>query len=153
MLPSIVEIIPRESEGYSVELFGLSVRLSHPSKGPLRHICGHSNHRTTMVHTCLESATDPDVHPWKRFAIFGRNWRREVGTQTTKFSLLRPISIYSEAFYISASFYMLFAHGDNVRLSDVVSFLTGCRGKQENLHMNISHEFVYWKWTDCVLYS
>ena len=28
----------------------LSVRLSHLWRGPLRHVCGHTDHRTTMIH-------------------------------------------------------------------------------------------------------
>ena len=63
-------IIPREAEGYSVELFGLSVRLYHPWRGPLRHVCVHTNHRTTMVHTFLESPSNLDVHPRIRLWIF-----------------------------------------------------------------------------------
>ena len=56
------QIIPREAAGYSVELFGLSV-CPHPWRGPLLHVCGHTYHRTTMIHTFLESPSDLDVHP------------------------------------------------------------------------------------------
>ena len=70
----LIIIIPREAEGYSVELFGLSVRpsvrLSPPWRGPLRHVCGHTYHRTTMIHTFLESPSNLDVHPRIRFSIF-----------------------------------------------------------------------------------
>ena len=72
-------IIPREAEGYSVELFGLSVRLSvrlyHPWRGPLRHVCGQTIDPTAMICTFLESPTDLDVHPAKRFALFARHRR------------------------------------------------------------------------------
>ena len=52
------KLSPREAEGFSVQLFGLSVCLSHSWRGPLRHVCGHTNHRTTMIHTCLESLSN-----------------------------------------------------------------------------------------------
>ena len=50
--------------------FGLSVRLSHPWRGPLRHVCGHTYHRTTMIHAFLESRSNLHVHPRIRFSIF-----------------------------------------------------------------------------------
>ena len=90
-------IIPRDAEGYSVELFGLSVCLSawlsvclsvrpsvclsHPWRGSLRHVCNHTNHRTTIIHTFLERPSDLDVHPRIRFLDsenFRRNWRLKV---------------------------------------------------------------------------
>ena len=55
---------------------------SRPRRGPLRHVCGHTNHCTTIVHTFFKSPTDLDMHPWKRFAVFGqnrRNWRLRSG--------------------------------------------------------------------------
>ena len=68
---SIYFIIPREAEGYSVELFGLSVRLAHPWRGPLRHVCGHTNHRATMIRTYFwKTPSSLDVHPRVRFLIF-----------------------------------------------------------------------------------
>ena len=48
----------------------LSVRLSHPWRGSLDHVCGHTNHRTTIIHAFLESQIDLDVHPRIRFSIF-----------------------------------------------------------------------------------
>ena len=48
----------------------LSVRLSHPWRGSLRHVCNHTNHRTTIIHTFLERPSDLDVHPRIRFSIF-----------------------------------------------------------------------------------
>ena len=33
----------------------LSVLMQRACRGPLRHVCGHINHRTTLVHTFLES--------------------------------------------------------------------------------------------------
>ena len=53
----------------------LSLLVSGPWRGVLRHFCGHTNHRTTMVHTFLESLSDLDVHPGKRFALLG-HYRR-----------------------------------------------------------------------------
>ena len=64
------KLIPREAEGYSVEFFGLSVRLSHPWRGPLRHVCGHTYHPTTMIPVFLESPSNLDVHHRIRFSIF-----------------------------------------------------------------------------------
>ena len=72
----VLLFIPREAVGYSVELFGLSVfpsvrpsvRLSvcpHPWRGPLRYVCGHTYHRTTMIHTFLECPSDLDVRNWR----------------------------------------------------------------------------------------
>ena len=61
--------------------FGLFVRLSHPYRGPLRHVCGHTNHSTTMFHTFLESPSNLDVHPRIHFWLFKkfrRNWRLKV---------------------------------------------------------------------------
>ena len=55
------------------------ISISCSRRGALRHVCGHTNHRTTMVDTFLESPSDLVVHPGKRFALFGqnrRNWRR-----------------------------------------------------------------------------
>ena len=52
--------------------------MSCSRRGPLRHVCDHTNHRTTMIHTFLESPSNLDVHPGKPSAIFGqnlRNWR------------------------------------------------------------------------------
>ena len=40
----------------------LSVLLCRPRNGPLRPVCGHTNHRTTIIHTFLKSPTDLDVH-------------------------------------------------------------------------------------------
>ena len=57
--------------------FSVSVRLSHPWRGPLRHVCGHTNHRTTMIHTFLESPSDLDVYGGIRFGYsktFCQNW-------------------------------------------------------------------------------
>ena len=56
--------------------------MQRPWRGPLRHVCGHTNHRTTMVHAFLESPSNLDVHAWIRFWIFEkkirRNWRLKV---------------------------------------------------------------------------
>ena len=35
----------------------LAVLLCRPRRGPLRHVCGHTNHLTTAIHTCFK------VHP------------------------------------------------------------------------------------------
>ena len=48
----------------------LSLFVSRPWRGPLRNVCGHTNHRTTMVHAFLESPGNVDVHPGIRFSIF-----------------------------------------------------------------------------------
>ena len=53
----------------------LSLLVSGLWRGLLRHVCGHTNHRTTMFHTFLESQSDLDVHPGKRFALLG-HYRR-----------------------------------------------------------------------------
>ena len=93
----------------------LSLLVSRPWSGPLRHVCGHTNHHTTMFHTFLESLSDLDVHPGKRFALLGhyrQNWRREIGTQNNKICSLWPIYLpHSYVFYIFARLYMLLAHG------------------------------------------
>ena len=65
-------IIPREARGYSVELFGLSVR---PSVPPLEgsiasRLRPHLYHRTTMIHAFLESPSNLDVYPRISFSIF-----------------------------------------------------------------------------------
>ena len=49
-------------------------------RGPLRYVCGQTIDPTAMICTFLESPTDLDVHPGKRFALFGqnrRNWRSQ----------------------------------------------------------------------------
>ena len=93
----------------------LSLLVSRPWSGPLRHVCGHTNHHTTMFHTFLESLSDLDVHPGKRFALLGhyrQNWRREIGTQNNKICSLWPIYLlHSYVFYIFACLYMLLARG------------------------------------------
>ena len=48
----------------------LSLLVSRPWRGPLRHVYGYTNHSTTMVHTFLESPSNLDVHPNIRFSIF-----------------------------------------------------------------------------------
>ena len=55
-----------------------SVCLSHPWKGPLRHVCGHTNHRTTMVNTFLKSPSDHRI----RFSIF-ENISPELASKST----------------------------------------------------------------------
>ena len=53
--------------------------MSCSRRGPLRHVCGQTIYTTAMICTFLESLTDLDVHPGKRFALFWwnrRNWRR-----------------------------------------------------------------------------
>ena len=46
----------------------------HPGRGPLRNVCGHTYHRTTMIHTFLESPSDLGVHLKIRFSIFDKNF-------------------------------------------------------------------------------
>ena len=53
----------------------LSLLVSRPWRDPFRHVCGHTNHHTTIFHTFLESLSDLDVHPGKRFALLG-HYRR-----------------------------------------------------------------------------
>ena len=57
----------------------LSFLVSRPWRGPLRHVCGHTNHNTTMVHAFLESLSNLEEHPGIRFSIcekkFRRNWK------------------------------------------------------------------------------
>ena len=53
----------------------LSLLVSRAWRDPFRHVCGHTNHHTTMFHTFLESLSDLDVHPEKRFALLG-HYRR-----------------------------------------------------------------------------
>ena len=48
----------------------LSLLVSRPWSGPLRHVYGYTNHSTTMVHTFLESPSNLDVHPRICFSIF-----------------------------------------------------------------------------------
>ena len=46
----------------------------------MRYVCGQTIDPTAMICTFLESPTDLDVHPGKRFALFGqnrRNWRSQ----------------------------------------------------------------------------
>ena len=66
----------------------------HAHEGcPLRYVCGQTIHPTAMVCTFLESPTDPDVHPRKRFALFGqsrRNWRRRSRHLNQRNSLMLP---------------------------------------------------------------
>ena len=40
----------------------LSLLVSRPWRGPLRHVYGHTNHGTTMVHIFLESLSNLNVH-------------------------------------------------------------------------------------------
>ena len=64
-------VVPRETTGLVLNFsVGPSVRLSHPWRGPLRHVCGHTYHRTTMIHAFLESPSNLDVHSRIRFSIF-----------------------------------------------------------------------------------
>ena len=51
----------------------LSLLVSRPWSGPLRHVYDYTNHSTTMVHTFLESPSNLDVHPGIRFEIFEKN--------------------------------------------------------------------------------
>ena len=47
----------------------------------MRHVCGHTNHHKTMIHTFFESQSNLNVHPGKRFYIFEkfrRNWRLKL---------------------------------------------------------------------------
>ena len=56
----------------------LSLLVSRPWRGPLRHVYGYTNHSTTMVHTFLESPSNLDVHLKICFWIFEkfrRKWR------------------------------------------------------------------------------
>ena len=48
----------------------LSLLVSRPWRGPLRHVCCHTNQRTTVIHAFLESPSNLDVHPGIRFWIF-----------------------------------------------------------------------------------
>ena len=50
----------------------LSLLVSRPWRGPLRHVCGHTNHSTIMVHTFLQRSSNLDVHPDIRFSMFGK---------------------------------------------------------------------------------
>ena len=50
-----------------------SVCLSHPWRGPLRHVYSHTYHRTAMIHTLVESPSDLDVHAGIRFWVFEKN--------------------------------------------------------------------------------
>ena len=74
---------------------------SRPRRGPLRHVCGHTNHCTAIVHTFLKSPTDLDMQPWKRFAVFGqnrRNWRLRSGhpkQQNLGFGTIYPQAMFS----------------------------------------------------------
>ena len=97
----------------------LSLLVSRPWSGPLRHVCGHTNHRTTISHTSLKSPTDLhlDVHPGKRFARFGqncRNWRLRSGhpKQQNLLSATEPY-IYPPAMFSTfiSSLCILLAHG------------------------------------------
>ena len=106
----------------SEKISPLSVLMQRPCRGPLRHVCGHINHRTTLVHTFLKSLSHLDVYPGKRFALFGqnrRNWRREVGTQKNEICgrYIYPTAMFSTFLH---PFTCCWHTGDNVRLSDVV---------------------------------
>ena len=99
--------------------------MSCSRRGPLRHVCGSTIYPTAMICTFLESQTNLDVHPGKRFALFGqnrRNWHRRNRHQKQ-----RHLLFATELFTLELCFYIYciseFWHtGDNVRLSDVVKF-------------------------------
>ena len=87
-------IIPREAEGYSVELFGLSVRPSvpWPRRGPLRHVCGHTNHRTTMVHTIFgKSKMGIPGFVFGYSKKINRNWRLKAHYMAMSYSRRGPL--------------------------------------------------------------
>ena len=47
----------------------LSLFVSRPWSGQLRHVYGYTNNSTTMVHTFLESPSNLDLHPSVRLSI------------------------------------------------------------------------------------
>ena len=49
--------------------------MSCSRRGPWRYGCGQTIAPTAMICTFLESPTNLDVHPRKRFALFGQNRR------------------------------------------------------------------------------
>ena len=80
-----------------------------------------------MIWTFLESPTDLDVHPGKRFALFGqnrRNWLRRNKQQKQRNLLFCSRTIYSPTMFLHwlHLFTLCWHTRDNVRLSDVVKF-------------------------------
>ena len=67
----------------------LSVCLSHLWRGSLRHVCGHTNHRTTVIHTFLESPSDLDVHPRICFSTF-QKISPELASKITLYGYIMP---------------------------------------------------------------
>ena len=49
----------------------------------MRHVCGHTYHRTTMIHAFLQSPSNLDVHPRNRFSIFKKKNSLELASKST----------------------------------------------------------------------
>ena len=61
-------------------------------------VCGHTNHRTTMIHISLESPSDLDVHPSIRFSTFQKilpELASKSTLRTVQYSALRLRANYS----------------------------------------------------------
>ena len=72
----------------------LSVLLCRPRNGPLRPVCGHTNHRTTIIHTILKSPTDLDVHCRKWPRRSGHSKQQNLRFATELFTLQLVFYIY-----------------------------------------------------------
>ena len=48
----------------------------------MRHVCGHTNHRATMIYTCSKRSSDLDVRPGIRFFIFD-NFSSELASKSS----------------------------------------------------------------------
>ena len=67
--------------------------MSCSRRGPLRYVCGQTIDPTTLICTFLESPTDLDVHPKKRFAFLTKIVEidvAEVGTQNNEICSCGP---------------------------------------------------------------
>ena len=89
--------------------------MSCSRRGPLRYVCGQTINPTSMIYTFLESPTYLDVHPGKRFALFGRNrrnWCRQSRHKKQR-NLLFAADLFTPTMFSTfiASLYILLAHG------------------------------------------
>ena len=58
--------------------------MSYSRRGPLRHVYGQTIYPTAVICTFLESQTDLDVHPGKRFALFARTVETDMAKVDTQ---------------------------------------------------------------------
>ena len=81
----------------------LSLIVSRPWSGPLRHVYGYINHSTTMVHTFLESPSNLDVHPRIRFSILEKKNSPELASKSTLYGYVM-LTKWSIALRLRASY-------------------------------------------------